>query len=266
MPSRYDYTRQAQIYDRTRGATPAIVGPVLDALADLPGQRVLDVGGGTGNYSLALRGAGFEPVVVDVSADMLARAAAKGLETVEADAMALPFGDASADAVLLISMLHHVSDWRLAVAEARRVARPSGKVVLMGYAREHVVEVGWMHEYFPEMAQWLVDRHAPLADYAAELPGAQFVPIWFEDAKDLSNAALSRQPELLLDPDLRAGTSFFEALADRDPVELEAGARRLEEDLKAGRRPQDERDEARARWGDAGLLVWTQPYRTASAT
>ena len=92
-----------------------------EALKGASGWRLVDIGGGTGNYALALRREGWEPVVADRSAAMLAWAAAKGLETVEADAQRLPFEDATFDAATMISMLHHVDDRSAALAEARRL-------------------------------------------------------------------------------------------------------------------------------------------------
>jgi SAM-dependent methyltransferase len=79
-----DYSRQADRYDETRGASPSVLRPLREALKGAPGRRLADVGGGTGNYALALSREGWNPVVVDRSPEMLARAAAKGLETVEA--------------------------------------------------------------------------------------------------------------------------------------------------------------------------------------
>ena len=81
-----DYSRQARTYDETRAASPSVLGPLREALDGAPGPRLVDVGGGTGNYSLALREEGWEPLVVDRQPEMLARAAAKGLETLQADA------------------------------------------------------------------------------------------------------------------------------------------------------------------------------------
>src|SRR5215212_5143063 len=96
-----DYSRQAQRYDETRSASPSALRALRAALEGAPGRRLADVGGGTGNYALALRREGWEPVVVDRSREMLAHAAAKGLETVEADAQRLPFADTSFDAVTM---------------------------------------------------------------------------------------------------------------------------------------------------------------------
>ena len=46
------------------------------------------------------------------------------------DATALPVGDASADLVVDFHALHHIPDWRAAVAEAARVLRPAGQLAL----------------------------------------------------------------------------------------------------------------------------------------
>src|SRR5439155_25595926 len=101
-----DYSGQAKTYDDTRAASPSVLGPLRAALDGAPGRRLIDVGGGTGNYARALREDGWDPLVVDREAAMLVRARAKGLATLEADAQALPLPDASADAVMLVSMLH----------------------------------------------------------------------------------------------------------------------------------------------------------------
>jgi demethylmenaquinone methyltransferase/2-methoxy-6-polyprenyl-1,4-benzoquinol methylase len=77
-----------------------VLGPLREALGGAPGRRLVDVGGGTGNYSFALREEGWRPLVVDRQPQMLARAAAKGLETLQGDAQKLPLADESADAVM----------------------------------------------------------------------------------------------------------------------------------------------------------------------
>jgi len=219
---------------------------------------LVDVGGGTGNYSAALRELGMRPVVADVDPGMLAVAASKQLPVVRTDAAALPFADRSVDAVLLCSMLHHVPDWAQALAEACRVARPGGRVVLMAFTREHL-EVHWIMEYFPETTAHFVDAHQTMDDLTRALPGASATPVRYEDLVDGSMAALCRHPELLLDPDIRRQTSYFDHAETDHPDELAAGVRALDRDLAAGRHPDDEVAEVRDRIGDAVVLTWTAP-------
>ncbi|WP_349292255.1 class I SAM-dependent methyltransferase [Halobacterium zhouii] len=122
------------------------------ARAKRPVERVLDVGGGTGRAARALRRTPIEraPVVLDASAGMLAEARDHGLPVVRADAATLPVADASVDAVVIVDALHHFPDARAAVAEATRVLRPGGVLVVREFdpgtlrgrllvAAEHVV-------------------------------------------------------------------------------------------------------------------------------
>lgn len=245
-----DYSKQARAYDTTRGASPSVLAPLREALAGAAGPALLDVGGGTGNYAAALAGEGWQPVVLDRSREMLAQAAAKRLETVRGDATELPFAEHSFDAVMLVSMLHHVGDRRRALAEARRVLRPGGRLAVMLFTREDFAADASM-KYFPVSRTWMEETHPPLSEVLEELPGARRIALLYEDAVDGSLAALMAQPELLLDPARRAQTSFFERMQRDHPDELQAGLQRLESDLRAGRAPRNA--------GGASMVAWTKP-------
>jgi SAM-dependent methyltransferase len=231
-----DYSNQARTYDETRAASPSVLGPLREALAGAPGRRLADIGGGTGNYARALRDEGWDPVVIDREPAMLARAAAKGLETIEADAQQLPLPDASIDAAMLVSMLHHVEDQAAALAEARRILRHGGRLVLMAFTREDVSEL-WLSDYFPSTRAWVVASHPTLAELFELLPGARRIEIVYDDLEDGSLSALAAHPEKLVDPSWHRQTSYFERLERDHPDELQAGLARLRDDLAAERAP-----------------------------
>jgi SAM-dependent methyltransferase len=244
-----DYSNQAKTYDETRGASPSVLKPLREALNGAPGRRLVDVGGGTGNYARALKDDGWDPLVVDREPAMLARARAKGLETLEADAQRLPLADASADAVMLVSMLHHVEDPAAAIQEARRILRRHGRLVLMGWSYEDLSDQ-WMADYWPSTRAWLAESHPTLADLRSLLPGARRLEVVYRDLEDGSLAALGAHPEKLVDPRWHRQTSYFERLERDHPDELEAGLERLRADLKAGTAPRTQ--------GRASVLVATK--------
>ena len=245
----HDYSRQAEGYDETRSASPSVLRALREALRGAPGRRLADIGGGTGNYALALTREGWEPIVVDRSAEMLARAEAKGLETVEADAQRLPFEDESFDAATMISMLHHVEDRRVALAEARRILRPRGRLVVKGFTGEDAASL-WVLDYFPSSRRWMEATHPPRAAILEELPGAHVFALEFEDMEDASLAALAADPERMLEAAERGATSYFERMQRDHPDELRAGRARLAEDIAAGRAPR--------RAGTGTVLSWTK--------
>jgi SAM-dependent methyltransferase len=246
-----DYSRQAERYDETRSASPSVLRPLREALAGAPGRRLADIGGGTGNYALALKREGWEPVVIDRSAEMLARAVAKGLRTVEADAQQLPFDDESFDAATMISMLHHVEDRRAALAEARRILRPGGRLVLKGFTGEDAASL-WIIDYFPSSRAWMEATHPPRAAILAELPDARLIEFEFKDMEDASLAALSADPQRVLEAAESGATSYFERMQRDHAGELRAGLARLRADIAASRAPR--------RAGTATVLSWRKPY------
>ncbi len=201
-----DYSRQAERYDQTRSASPSVLRPLCEALEGAPGRRLADIGGGTGNYALALKREGWEPLVVDRSAEMLARAAAKGLEVVEADAQQLPFDE---DAASL-----------------------------------------WVLDYFPSSRPWMAATHPPRSAILDDLPGARLLDLEFKDIEDASLAALSADPERVLEAAESGATSYFERMHRDHPDELQAGLARLRGDIAAGRAPR--------RAGTATVLSWTK--------
>jgi demethylmenaquinone methyltransferase/2-methoxy-6-polyprenyl-1,4-benzoquinol methylase len=245
-----DYSNQARTYDETRAASPSVLAPLREALEGAPGRRLADVGGGTGNYARALRDEGWDPVVIDREPGMLARAAAKGLETIEADAQNLPLADESVDAVMLVSMLHHVEEPARALAEAQRILRPGGRLALMVFTREDTAE-SWLNDYFPSTREWMLASHQPLDELLALLPGARRIEVVFRDLEDGSLAALSAYPEKIVEPEWHRQTSYFERLGRDHPDELAAGLARIRAELAEGVAPNEP--------GLASVIAWVKP-------
>ncbi len=140
----------ARFYDLAAWATsfgqePAIRRATLAAAGLAPGERVLDVGCGTGTLALAawqrVRPDG-EVVGIDASPEMIGIARQKSKSRASeahfevAAIESLPFDDGHFDAVLSSFMLHHLPDdvKQSGCAEIRRVLKPSGRFVAVDLA------------------------------------------------------------------------------------------------------------------------------------
>jgi ubiquinone/menaquinone biosynthesis C-methylase UbiE len=97
-----------------------------------PGADVLEIGSGSGWFTILARKGGFRAVGVEVSWELVEfarrRAAEAGVEAPfhEARAESLPLPDAAFDVAYANSVMEHVKGWREAVREAHRVLRPGG--------------------------------------------------------------------------------------------------------------------------------------------
>lgn len=120
---------------------------VLSRLLGEGTGSLLDVGCGTGAYATGFAALGWDYTGVDVSEDMLRRAAEKGVRTVHADASALPFEGASFDAAVSVFTNTDVDDLGAVVREIARVLRPGAALI---YVAVHPCFVGPHSVYDPE--------------------------------------------------------------------------------------------------------------------
>ena len=123
-----------------------IISELLCDTADLrAGSRVLDVAGGSGNTAIAAARCGADVVSLDYVPSLLERsqerARVEGLsyETVEGDAEALPFDDASFDAVVSVVGVMFAPNHQRAAAELLRVCRPGGTIALASWCPDSFI-------------------------------------------------------------------------------------------------------------------------------
>jgi ubiquinone/menaquinone biosynthesis C-methylase UbiE len=110
---------------------------LLDALAPSEGETLLEIGPGTGYYTLDVARAVGRLHVFDLQPEMLdhtlRRAREAGIDNVEprqGDARSLPYRDAAFDAAYLVAVLGEIPDQEAALRELRRVVRPGGRLVV----------------------------------------------------------------------------------------------------------------------------------------
>jgi ubiquinone/menaquinone biosynthesis methyltransferase len=203
---------------------------LVDSLAVAPSVQHLDVAGGTGDVAFRVAAAAraaraaaaamgaYAPaapplpparvVVCDINPEMLAEgrkraggAAAEGveLEWVEGNAEALPFPDAAFDSYTVAFGIRNVTDRAAALAEARRVLRPGGRLLVLEFAKVTAPGLRQIYDAYSlaviprvgalvagdgESYRYLVESirmFPPQAEFADMLRAAGFVGVRWED-------------------------------------------------------------------------------------
>ncbi|MEC7763162.1 MAG: bifunctional demethylmenaquinone methyltransferase/2-methoxy-6-polyprenyl-1,4-benzoquinol methylase UbiE [Pseudomonadota bacterium] len=118
---------------------------MMDWLAPRPGQKLLDVAGGTGDVAFRFlnRAPGAQATVCDMTESMLiegrkraeAEQMAESLDWIVGDAMALPFDDNSFDVYTISFGIRNVTRIPDALAEAYRVLKPGGRLMVLEFSQ-----------------------------------------------------------------------------------------------------------------------------------
>ena len=132
VASRYDVTNDVLSLGQDRLWRRAVVA----ACAAVPGEVVLDIAAGTGTSSEPFADSGVDVVPADFSLGMLrvGHRRRSDLGFTAADALRLPFADASFDVVTMSFGLRNVADPDAALREFLRVTRPGGRFVLCEFS------------------------------------------------------------------------------------------------------------------------------------
>jgi demethylmenaquinone methyltransferase / 2-methoxy-6-polyprenyl-1,4-benzoquinol methylase len=183
---------------------------LADAVAPRPGERLLDVAGGTGDVAFRLlkkqeeRGpdARGDVTVCDINAAMLEvgrdravdRGLLRGLTWTTGDAENLPFPDRSFDAYTIAFGLRNVTDIDKALREAYRVLKPGGRYFCLEFSKVTVPSAAKLYDAYSERAlPWFgkyVARDAESYQYLHE--SIRRFPPQHELARRMREAGFSR--------------------------------------------------------------------------
>ena len=163
-------------YRRHAAYVPALGEAVAALLHPLPGERILDLGCGEGSLTERIAASGATVVGIDVSAEMVAAATARGLDARLVSAENLPF-DEEFDAVFSNAVLHWVRDHNAMLDGVNRALRPGGRFVAEFGGRGNVEAIE--RAVREELARWGSEAASPRyypseAAYAARLEAHGF--------------------------------------------------------------------------------------------
>lgn len=184
------------------GADQLVEAAVVERLAGRDLGEALDIGTGTGRMLELVAPLARSCVGIDQSREMLAvaranldRAGVRNAHVRQGDMYALPFGEARFDAVTLNQVLHFAEAPGAVIAEAARVLRPGGRLVLVDLAPHDQEELRERHNhrrlgfFETEVATWCAGAGLEPGE-VLDLPGAALtVRLWLADRLSVSPVA-----------------------------------------------------------------------------
>lgn len=234
------YETTAKTYDSYRNADPVLVDIVQRHLHWSKTGRYLDIGCGSGNYTIALSAKGMNIEGVDFSSSMLNEAKTKApLEQwTLGDMHSLPYQASSFDGAITMNTLHYVRNGLVSLfQEMGRILKPGGKLVIFAIGLEQCLEF-WLGHYFPFFRDVGYQVLAPREAIIEALEQAGFLDVQMEPffvtehTTDLFSYACKYRPHLFLDPKIRAGMTPLQLPEYTEDVRV--GCQRLQEDITSG--------------------------------
>jgi SAM-dependent methyltransferase len=235
----YDYI--GKDYNSTRKPDPFILERIVYHLSDKNSihHKILDVGCGTGNYTIPLAFLDFDLTGIDPSELMLKEAGLKSdqVKWVQGHAEELSFGTASFNGVLCMLTIHHWNNFEKGIKNIFTTLKNQGRLVIFTSTKEQMGGY-WLNHYFPDMMKksaaamlsfdYIKDTclHAGFSRVDAEKYFVQ------EDLQDLFLFSGKNNPSLYFNAEIRKGISSFADFKNKS--EILAGLEKLKMDLQTG--------------------------------
>lgn len=238
MAEKYDSIGKE--YNATRKADPYITNRIVHFLKPEATGVYLDLGCGTGNYTIALNSTGVDMIGADPSYRMLETAKSQNnkIRWIQGKAEKLPIKDGSINGVIATLTIHHWGNLTKGFSEVYRVLKPGGRLVIFTSTPQQMKGY-WLNHYFPEMMRSSIKQMPSLKEVEqslkiTNLDFSESEPYNIQaDLKDLFLYAGKYNPEFYLDDTNRNGISSFTSLANAN--EIKEGLKKLSIDIETKR-------------------------------
>lgn len=233
-PTKYDHI--GIDYNNTRQADPYLLSRILHLLSGTGEGQYLDIGCGTGNYTIPLAVTGLSFTGIDPSEKMLeeARSKSKDITWLYGIVEEIPVASESFDGAIATLTIHHWSDLQQGCMELGRVLKRGSRIVFFTSSPEQMAGY-WLNHYFPETMKRSIKNMISLYKLNDALKNAGFEITGMEkyfirdDLIDLFLQSGKNKPEIYFDENIRKGISTFASLAAAG--EVESGLQQLRFDI-----------------------------------
>ena len=223
-------------YNTTRQSDPYIAGRLLQHLNPQIGEVYLDIGCGTGNYTIGLTGGGLKLWGIDPSDKMLREAKAKSTRPAWLIGLAekIPASNQTFNGAIAILTIHHWTSLERSFKELSRVLKNDGRLIVFTATPEQMNGY-WLNHYFPEMLRHSISQMPSFERIKSAARKSGFTITAREkyfiqkDLKDLFLYSGKHKPDIYFNHSIRKNISSFAALSTKD--EINRGLRKLQKDI-----------------------------------
>ena len=227
-------------YNQTRQADPYLASRLYNHLQPKPDGHYLDVGCGTGNYTIALWEKGVCFTGIDPSTEMLEKARARDSEIAWKLGTAENTGleSESMDGAMATLTIHHWPSLEKGFREIHRVLKDKSRFVLFTSTPDQMRGY-WLNHYFPVLMEVGIQQMPAIEKVLPALESAGFTLLETEpysvrpDLQDLFLYSGKYDPERYFLPEIRKGISTFASLANKE--EVDHGLQLLRRDITSGK-------------------------------
>lgn len=223
-------------YNTTRCADTYLAERVYQLLQPSLDHKYLDIGCGTGNYTIDIAKRGFHFWGIDPSEKMLNEAKEKypDVNWINGHAENIPFENEFFDGAIATLTIHHWNEYSKSFKELNRVLKPGSRFVIFHSTPEQMKGY-WLNHYFPNLMAQATQKMVPLQAVESALNAADFNVITTEkyfvqdDLQDLFLYSCKNRPELCFDEHVRNGISTFALAANKEEITI--GLKKLSADI-----------------------------------
>ena len=236
MSAKYDKIGKG--YNLTRKADKYLTAKLISFLAPNKNGLYLDMGCGTGSYTIEFLKRGYKFIGIDPSERMLEKAKEKykGGEWRKGSAENPGLPSKYVDGIIASLTIHHWTDLKKAFEELNSVLKAGGKIVIFTSTPTQMKGY-WLNHYFPQMLKDSIKQMPALAKIKEAMQNAAFSILETEKyfiQPDLADKFLysgKHKPELYFDEQIRKGISSFSSLSNKE--EVERGLLELKSDIES---------------------------------
>lgn len=230
------YNKIGDGYNFSRKADPFICGRLLDLLSPDTHETYLDIGCGTGNYTVRFAEEGYNFYGIDPSHKMLGQAMPMStrIKWLIGSSSHIPISDHFFAGAIASLTVHHWKDIDSSYHELSRILKKNSRLVVFTSVPEQI-EGYWLNYYFPKMIQATAQRRPSLSTLETVAQNAGFKLVKAEkyfvqgNIQDRILYSGKHDPEIYFNARIRKGMSPFAALANEE--EISTGLKRLRADL-----------------------------------